>query len=114
VLKYNMDVVCEYNTSCAKNPLPVRDLTSQPRLIVIRSFDVNRPGQDVSNLQVGVTGGSILQGVLRVGDEVEARPGIVDKQDEKMLCSPIYSRISSLYAEQNDLQFAGPAHNILF
>lgn len=106
VLKYNMDILCEYLTR--KIPLPLRDFTSQPRLIVIRSFDVNRPGQDVSHLQGGVAGGSILQGVLRVGDEIEVRPGIVNKQGEKMVCTPIYSKISSLYAEQNDLQFAVP------
>lgn len=106
VLKYNMDVVCEYLVR--KIPLPVRDFCSQPRLIVIRSFDVNRPGQDVKHLQGGVAGGSILQGVLRVGDEIEVRPGIVNKQGDKMVCSPIYSKIRSLYAEQNDLQFAVP------
>jgi translation initiation factor 2 subunit 3 len=107
VLKYNIDAVCEYLVR--KIPLPPRDFTSVPRLIVIRSFDVNRPGQDVKNLQGGVAGGSILQGVLRVGDEIEVRPGIVTKQDDdKVVCSPIYSRISSLYAESNDLQFAVP------
>lgn len=111
VLKYNIDVVCEYIVR--KIPLPTRDFTSVPRLIVIRSFDVNRPGQDVSDLEGGVAGGSILQGVLRVGDEIEVRPGIVTKQDGEdgtstMVCSPIYSKISSLYAEQNDLQFAVP------
>lgn len=111
VLKYNIDVVCEYIVR--KIPLPTRDFTSVPRLIIIRSFDVNRPGQDVSDLQGGVAGGSILQGVLRVGDEIEVRPGIVTKQEGEdgntnMVCSPIYSRISSLYAEQNDLQFAVP------
>jgi len=106
VLKYNMDIVCEYLVR--KIPTPIRDFTSQPRLIVIRSFDVNRPGQDVSNLQGGVAGGSILQGVLKVNDEIEVRPGIVNKQDDKMVCSPIYSKIGSLHAEQNDLQFAVP------
>jgi translation initiation factor 2 subunit 3 len=106
VLKYNMDVVCEYLVN--KIPLPLRDFTSVPRLIVIRSFDVNRPGQDVSNLQGGVAGGSILQGVLKVGDEIEVRPGIVTKEGETMQCSPIYSKVSSLYAEANDLQFAVP------
>jgi translation initiation factor 2 subunit 3 len=106
VLKYNMDILCEYLVR--KIPLPVRDFTSQPRLIVIRSFDVNRPGQDVSHLQGGVAGGSILQGVLKVGDEIEVLPGIVNKQDGKMVCTPIYSRIKSLYAEKNDLQFAVP------
>lgn len=106
VLKYNMDVVCEY--LIRKIPLPIRDFTSVPRLIVIRSFDVNRPGQDVSNLQGGVAGGSILQGVLKVGDEIEVRPGIVTKENDTMQCTPIYSRVSSLYAEANDLQFAVP------
>ncbi|CAB9501867.1 Putative eukaryotic translation initiation factor 2 subunit 3-like protein [Seminavis robusta] len=113
VLKYNMDILCEYLVR--RIPLPLRDFTSVPRLIVIRSFDVNRPGQDVSNLQGGVAGGSILQGVLKMGDEIEVRPGIVTKKEKEgaagettMVCSPIYSRISSLYAEQNDLQFAVP------
>lgn len=108
VLKYNIDVVCEYLVH--KIPVPVRDFTSHPRLIVIRSFDVNKPGQDVSNLQGGVAGGSILQGVLRVGDEIEVRPGIVSKGDGDgdIRCSPIFSKVSSLYAENNDLQYAVP------
>jgi len=109
VLKYNIDVVCEYLVH--RVPVPLRDFTSVPRMIVIRSFDVNKPGQDVSDLQGGVAGGSILQGVLRVNDEVEVRPGIVTKSadgDGTMRCTPIYSRISSLYAESNDLQFAVP------
>lgn len=108
VLKYNIDVVCEYIVH--KIPVPIRDFTSVPRLIVIRSFDVNKPGQDVSNLQGGVAGGSILQGVLRVGDEIELRPGITTKSeaDNTVQCTPIYSRVVSLYAESNDLQFAVP------
>mmetsp|Transcript_26574 Transcript_26574/g.62152 ORF Transcript_26574/g.62152 Transcript_26574/m.62152 type:complete len:468 (-) Transcript_26574:204-1607(-) len=111
VLKYNIDVVCEYIVR--KIPLPIRDFTSDPQLIVIRSFDVNRPGQDVEDLQGGVAGGSILKGVLKVGDEIEVRPGIVKKQDGEdgqttMVCSPIYSKISSLATENNELQYAVP------
>ena len=114
VLRYNVDLVCEYLVH--KIPVPVRDFTSVPRLIVIRSFDVNKPGQDVSTRQGGVAGGSILQGVLRVGDEIEVRPGIVTKKESPeggsgaatVVCSPIFSRISSLYAESNDLQYAVP------
>ena len=33
-------------------------------------------------LHTGVAGGSIVQGVLRVGDEIEVRPGIVTKDGE--------------------------------
>jgi hypothetical protein len=67
-LKYNIDVVCEY--ICTKIPLPVRDFTSTPRLIVIRSFDVNKPGAEIEELKGGVAGGSILRGVLKLGDEI--------------------------------------------
>jgi len=106
-LKYNIDVVCEY--ICNKIPVPVRDFTSCPNMIVIRSFDVNKPGAEVDDIQGGVAGGSILKGVLRVGQEVEVRPGIVTKDsDGKAKVTPIYSRIVSLFAEQNPLQFAVP------
>lgn len=106
-LKYNMDVLCEY--ICKKIPVPMRDFTSLPQLIVIRSFDVNKPGCEVDDLRGGVAGGSILKGVLRVGQEIEVRPGIVSKgEDGKLQCKPIKSKIVSLFAEQNDLQFAVP------
>lgn len=107
-LKYNIDVVCEY--ICNKIPVPIRDFTSSPQLIVIRSFDVNKPGEEVDHLKGGVAGGSILTGVLKVGDQVEVRPGIVSKDAEsgRVKCTPILSLIVSLYAEHNDLKFAAP------
>lgn len=40
----------------------MRDFTSAARLIVIRSFDVNKPGSEVEELKGGVAGGSILKG----------------------------------------------------
>ena len=40
---------------------------------------------------------------------MEVRPGIVTKdQDGNLRCQPILSRIISLFAEQNDLQYAVP------
>ena len=79
MLKYNIDLVCEHIVH--KIPVPRRDFQSSPRLIVIRSFDVNKPGQDVMSLRGGVAGGSILMGILKVGDEIEVRPGIVTKEE---------------------------------
>lgn len=106
-LRYNVDVVCEYLTR--RIPVPVRDFTSPPQMIVIRSFDVNRPGSEVDDIKGGVAGGSILQGVLRLGQEVEVRPGIVNKdQSGNIHCAPIFSRIVSLFAENNELQYAVP------
>nr|CAG8447362.1 135_t:CDS:10 [Entrophospora candida] len=106
-LKYNIDVINEYIVK--KIPIPIRDFTSDPRLIVIRSFDVNKPGAEVNELKGGVAGGSLLCGVLKVGDEIEVRPGILTKDNEgKIHCKPIFSRIVSLFAEHNDLKFAVP------
>ena len=52
-------------------PCYIRNFTASPRLIVIRSFDVNKPGEEVDNLKGGVAGGSIIEGVLRLGQEIE-------------------------------------------
>ncbi|KAK8731471.1 hypothetical protein OTU49_007616 [Cherax quadricarinatus] len=107
-LKLNIDVVCEYIMK--KIPIPDRDFMREPRLIVIRSFDVNKPGCEVEDLKGGVAGGSILRGVLKIGQEIEVRPGIISRDPEsgRVVCKPIRSRIISLFAETNELQFAVP------
>ncbi|KAG1772202.1 GTP cyclohydrolase N terminal-domain-containing protein [Suillus placidus] len=54
-----------------------------------------------------IAGGSILTGILQLGQEVEIRPGIVTKDTQgRNHCKPIFSRIISLHAENNHLQFA--------
>ena len=78
-------------------------------MVVIRSFDVNKPGAEVKDLKGGVAGGSILQGVFKIGQEVEIRPGLITRDaNGHCTCRPLRSRIVSLLAEQNQLQFAVP------
>jgi len=106
-LKYNIDVVCEY--ICKYIPVPIRDFTSDPHLIVIRSFDVNKPGAEISELKGGVAGGTITKGILKLGDEIEVRPGVVTKDSKgRIKCCPLYSHIVSLFAEENELKYAVP------
>uniref|UniRef100_A0A2I3GT17 protein-synthesizing GTPase n=1 Tax=Nomascus leucogenys TaxID=61853 RepID=A0A2I3GT17_NOMLE len=106
-LKYNIEIVFEYIVK--KIPLPPRNFTSAPRLIVIRYFDVNKPGCEVDDLKGGAAGGSILKGVLKVGQEIEVRSGIVSNGSEgKLMCKPIFSKIVPFFAEHNDLQYAAP------
>jgi translation initiation factor 2 subunit 3 len=57
-------------------PTPPRDLTKPPLLYVARSFDINRPGTRPKELRGGVLGGSLLQGKLALGDQIEIRPGV--------------------------------------
>jgi translation initiation factor 2 subunit 3 len=106
-LKFNIDAINEALVN--KIPVPLRDFTATPHMIVIRSFDVNKPGAEIDDLKGGVAGGSILTGVLKLGDEIEIRPGIVSRDEEgRIRCKPIFSRIVTLFAETNDLKFAVP------
>lgn len=79
-------------------------------MIVIRSFDVNKPGEDAETLKGGVAGGTILKGVFKIGDEVEIRPGIIRKDSKSghVSWTQIYSKITSLKADENHLMFAVP------
>ncbi|HTP56607.1 MAG TPA: translation initiation factor IF-2 subunit gamma [Thermoplasmata archaeon] len=57
-------------------PTPPRDPKKPPLMYVARSFDINRPGTRPKDLKGGVLGGSLLQGHLAVGDQIEIRPGV--------------------------------------
>ena len=106
-LKYNIDAI---NEAIVNNiPVPSRDFETTPYMMIIRSFDVNKPGAEIEELKGGVAGGSILTGVLKLGDEIEIRPGIIERDAKgQVVCRPILSRVVSLFAEHNDLKFAVP------
>lgn len=69
----NIDVLLE--TIDEEIPTPERDLEADPQMLVARSFDINKPGTEAEDLRGGVVGGSITEGELEVGDEIELRPG---------------------------------------
>ena len=105
-LKYNIDVLCEYIT---KIPSPIRDFTSEPQLTIIRSFDVNKPGTSLEQVKGGVVGGAVIKGVLKVGQKIEIRPGLIIKDKNGLLMfEPIISEVVSLFAENNSLSYAVP------
>ncbi|HLE54018.1 MAG TPA: translation initiation factor IF-2 subunit gamma [Thermoplasmata archaeon] len=56
-------------------PIRPRDETKPAKMYVARSFDVNQPGISPEKIVGGVLGGSLLQGKLRAGDEIEISPG---------------------------------------
>ena len=56
-LKYNIDALCDHLTNYI--PLPIRDFTQSPKMVVIRSFDVNTPGSEVKLLSKALVGKSI-------------------------------------------------------
>lgn len=89
--------------------IPKRDRKEDPRMIVIRSFDINKPGTTVDNLCGGVIGGSLVSGVLAIGDEIEVRPGMVTStKGGSFVCRPFVTKITGLKAEKTDLEVAYP------
>jgi len=121
----NMDVLCEY---IANIPVPIRNHNTDVKMIIVRSFNVNKAGINVKDIQGGVIGGSIINGKLNIGDEVELRPGFRNeiscdensnnsnnstgkkskKYKERWSFTPLKARVLSIHSEENKLQSAIP------
>ncbi len=85
-------------------PTPKRDETKTPKMYIARSFDINKPGSSADQLVGGILGGSVVQGVLKVGGEIEIRPGMRIGNEWK----PIFTRIVSLRKASFEIEEAGP------
>ncbi len=72
-LGVNVDSILEH---IANMPMPVRDLDSDPVVYIVRSFDVNKPGIDAEKISGGVLGCAVVRGRLKLGSQIEIRPGI--------------------------------------
>lgn len=92
----NIDVLLE--TIETKMPTPKRDLSKPPRMHVVRSFDVNRPGIPAEKILGGVLGGTLQQGVFREADELEIKPGIRIETKGRTEYRPLFSKIETLHA----------------
>jgi len=67
-------------------------------MLVARSFDINKPGTDIDSLKGGVIGGSLLQGKLEVGQEIEIKPGFMFEEKNHRVWKPIETKIVSAMA----------------
>ncbi|HKZ88669.1 MAG TPA: translation initiation factor IF-2 subunit gamma [Thermoplasmata archaeon] len=68
------------------------------KMYVARSFDVNQPGSGPEKLVGGVLGGSLVQGKLKVGDEVEIAPGRQVSVGNKTEWRDIRTTVRSLHS----------------
>ena len=90
-------------------PTPKRTSDEKPgKMVIARSFDVNNPGKEIQKLAGGVLGGSVVEGVLRIGDEVTILPGALRTKKEKEYYQPLTTKIVSLYSEKEKLNEARP------
>jgi len=86
-------------------PTPFRDPAKPPRMYVVRSFDVNKPGTSVENLVGGVIGGTIFQGTFKIGDELEIRPGI-SPRGKPNTYQTLFTEVVSLHAGGREVKEA--------
>ncbi|MDD5340424.1 MAG: translation initiation factor IF-2 subunit gamma [Candidatus ainarchaeum sp.] len=101
---YNLNIDMLLKTINDGMKPPVRDENAQLRMYVSRSFDVNRPGAEITSLKGGVLGGSIVQGSLKSGDEIEISPGVARKEGAKPV--PIVCKVQSMMEETEKLDVA--------
>jgi translation initiation factor 2 subunit 3 len=87
-------------------PTPKRDETKPPLMYIVRSFDVNKPGTPIEKLEGGVIGGTLMQGKLVVGEEIEIRPGISKEKESRPVYNPLVSEIVSLHAGEKSVKEA--------
>lgn len=87
-------------------PTPKRDASAPPRMFVLRSFEVNKPGTDIDGLLGGVLGGSIVEGVFKVGDQIEIKPGIAIQEGSRTKYEKLVTTIRSLSVSRGQVQEA--------
>jgi translation initiation factor 2 subunit 3 len=102
----NLDVLIE---SIEKNiPTPEHDLEAPARMSIARSFDCNMPGKGPEHLMGGVVGGSLSQGIFKMGDELEIVPGLKIEEHNKVTWEPIITSIESIVAGGDEINEARP------
>lgn len=92
----NIDLLIEAIEENFKTPQ--RDPNKDPLMFVARSFDINKPGTEISKLMGGVLGGALKQGKLRVGQEIEILPGYEVEEKNKKVWKPLITEIVGLMA----------------
>ena len=94
--------------------VPKRDLTSKPEFLIARSFDINRPGTKMQDLHGGVIAGILKKGRLSLGDEIEIKPGIMEKQANQLFYKTIKTKITSIYRGTHSIKEATPGGSLAF
>jgi translation initiation factor 2 subunit 3 len=105
----NIDVVLEY---ISKIPIPKKNLDNNYKMLVIRSFNINKERTKIEDLKGGVIGGSLLYGMINLNDELTIYPGYIKKNsdcsEKKWSCFPLKSKALTINSGKNSLEYAIP------
>jgi translation initiation factor 2 subunit 3 len=89
-------------------PTPDRDPDEDARMLVARSFDINRPGTTWESLMGGVIGGSLVQGRLHEDEDLQLRPGREVEEGGKSEWQAVETNVRSIQAGGEDVEEATP------
>ncbi len=92
--------------------IPKRDEESKPIFLVARSFDINKPGTEILNLKGGVLGGILKKGKLKVGDDIEIKPGLNSKKNNQTTYQTLTTKIISIYKGKDSIKEVSPGASI--
>lgn len=102
---YNIDILCEY---LAKLPIPEKDTTGECRMLIVRSFNINKEKIPISDINGGVVGGTLLKGILNMNDDVTIYPGYIVESGY----TPLQGKVKSIRSDRNELGHAIPGGSI--
>ncbi len=105
----NIDKIFEY---LCRIEAPKKDLSQPPIFLVARSFDINKPGTPIEELKGGVLGGILKKGKLKVGDEIEIKPGLSVKKANKLSYQTLTTKIVSLHKGTDSVEEVLPGASI--
>jgi len=95
-----------------KIEIPKKDETSKPIFLIARSFDINRPGTEIKNLHGGILGGILKKGKLKVGDEIEIKPGLITIKANQKIYETLNTKIISLHKGNESMKEVTPGASI--
>jgi len=87
-------------------------MDEKPIFFIARSFDINRPGTNIEELHGGILGGALKQGVLKVGDKIEIKPGYSYKKHNSYEYKTIRSKIKSMKKGDYEISVATPGGSL--
>jgi translation initiation factor 2 subunit 3 len=95
-----------------KIKIPKRDIDSEPIFLIARSFDINRPGKEISKVNGGILGGILKKGKLKVGEEIEIKPGKFIIKNNQKTYQTISTKIQSIYKGEKSVKEVLPGASI--
>ena len=95
-----------------KLDIPKRDLDAEPVFLVARSFDINRPGTPLEKLHGGILGGILRRGKLKVGDNIEIKPGLIITKANQQSYHTLNTKILAIHKGNSSVEEVSPGASI--